>query len=328
MFLGLADHDFRFGGHGHGILLTSDGGNNWIPASRGLDDSTIYSFATFDTSIFVSTALGGIYRFDNQRKRWIPADVGLPDNFRTGWSSPLLKVGGRLIADIEIGLSGLYVWSETNSNWSLLANSVVASRLAASGNNVASMGRGINLSTNFGDTWIRINDTVRDAGDLGSYGAVGSIAMSGRNLFVSINGSQVLPGVYLTTDQGVNWSVIDSGSPDRINAIVVSGPNLVAGSTFGLWLRKLSEFGLSAVDMKQPLPNEVLLAPNPTNGRISLKGATGDIRVTNVLGEIVIEQRNQRAGDVTLDLSNQPSGTYFVRITSAGSVMMRKVVKE
>ena len=75
---------------------------------------------------------------------------------------------------------------------------------------------------------------------------------------------------------------------------------------------------------------DVEIAPNPTSGSVTLFNASPGAHVTieNILGETVMEMRNTQTSDATLDLSKLPAGTYFARIATGNSVVIKKIVRE
>jgi hypothetical protein len=73
------------------------------------------------------------------------------------------------------------------------------------------------------------------------------------------------------------------------------------------------------------------ISPNPTTGIISIQGAPSNdlnISVMNLLGETVMEQKNLHSPNFTLDLSKLVPGVYYIRFSSANSVMTKKVVRQ
>jgi hypothetical protein len=75
----------------------------------------------------------------------------------------------------------------------------------------------------------------------------------------------------------------------------------------------------------------ITVSPNPTGGMLSVQGLPLDnitVSVFNTLGETVMEQKNPPASDFTLDLSKLDPGSYYIRISSANSVVTKKVVRE
>jgi hypothetical protein len=69
--------------------------------------------------------------------------------------------------------------------------------------------------------------------------------------------------------------------------------------------------------------------PNPASEVVTIiSGGTSiqGVSVLNVLGENVLNMPNLRESDITLDVSELPSGTYFVHIETANGSVLRKVV--
>src|SRR5690606_10497074 len=75
----------------------------------------------------------------------------------------------------------------------------------------------------------------------------------------------------------------------------------------------------------------VILFPNPTiNGKMTLQNLEGKntIRIYNLLGTLVEEQISDKS-DLELDLSDQPSGTYILKISqSEGQQKTLKIVNQ
>jgi hypothetical protein len=70
-------------------------------------------------------------------------------------------------------------------------------------------------------------------------------------------------------------------------------------------------------------------SPNPTEGIITIHDANIEhITVENLLGRSVLEAAAPRSPEFTLDLTKLPAGLYFARFEMAGTVVMRKIVKE
>ena len=76
--------------------------------------------------------------------------------------------------------------------------------------------------------------------------------------------------------------------------------------------------------------SDITLSPNPTTDYISIRGGSGTVTVTNVIGESVMHDVSsvKGGGDVELDLSRLPAGTYFARIETLGGMVVRKILKE
>ena len=87
--------------------------------------------------------------------------------------------------------------------------------------------------------WIQTN---------GSYGGyVTCFAVNGSNLFAGTIGNNFNmrgSGVFLSTNNGTNWTAVNTGLPTRTTvwSLAVNGSNLFAGTDDGgVWRRPLSE---------------------------------------------------------------------------------------
>ncbi len=75
----------------------------------------------------------------------------------------------------------------------------------------------------------------------------------------------------------------------------------------------------------------ITLSPNPTRGMLQVQGlppGNTTVSVFNLLGQLVVLQKDLRTRECTLDLSKLLPGAYYVRISSANSVVTKKVVRE
>lgn len=75
----------------------------------------------------------------------------------------------------------------------------------------------------------------------------------------------------------------------------------------------------------------ITLSPNPTKGIISVTGIPlnlVNLSIINILGETVMKLNNLRSSDFTLDLSKFARGIYYLRFSSANSVVTKMVVRE
>lgn len=77
---------------------------------------------------------------------------------------------------------------------------------------------------------------------------------------------------------------------------------------------------------------QISIYPNPSNGSFNIFTSeqikNGSIEVYNTIGELILSQKTINQQN-TIDIKNQASGLYFVKVISDGEVIgMKKVVKE
>lgn len=111
-------------------------------------------------------------------------------------------------------------WQQTSlNNINVGAFAINGSDIYAGSNN-----SGVFLSSDNGNTWIAKND------GLPAFPAVNAFCISGNNIF--IGGTF---GVYLSTNNGSSWTAMNngltsSGNPQYIDALIMNGNNLLAGT--------------------------------------------------------------------------------------------------
>jgi hypothetical protein len=73
------------------------------------------------------------------------------------------------------------------------------------------------------------------------------------------------------------------------------------------------------------------LYPNPSSGEFTLSSSqhiVSSVALYNVLGEKVMDKNAIRSNEVKLDVSQLPSGIYFVKIFTEKGVLTKKLMKE
>jgi len=79
------------------------------------------------------------------------------------------------------------------------------------------------------------------------------------------------------------------------------------------------------------VPSEpITISPNPTNGIVMLQNIPlgANVSVMNVLGQTVQTENAKGNSNLSFDLSNFTTGTYYIRIASGNSVTTKSIVKE
>lgn len=78
--------------------------------------------------------------------------------------------------------------------------------------------------------------------------------------------------------------------------------------------------------------NALLVAPNPSEGEFKVfldntKG-TSSIRITNITGQLILEQNNVSGENCIINLRNQSSGIYFMEVENNGKRSRSKLIKQ
>jgi hypothetical protein len=99
-----------------------------------------------------------------------------------------------------------------------------------------------------------------------------------------------------------------------------------ASPSYDTFIHKMSQSEVGVSENPNPNPNTIY--PNPSNGLYTIDlSVKSEITICNVLGEIILTQ-TMEAGKQALNLQQQASGIYFVRLVSEGKQEGFKLVKE
>jgi len=115
-------------------------------------------------------------------------------------------------------------------------------------------------------------------------------------------------------------NMIDTRESDGMVAVATCGHGVFSGNF------------APASSVSAPLPShQIQFSPNPTTALVTVHGSLSSashVIVSNILGELMIEQQAPPGTEFTLDLSSFQTGTYYVRITSPESTTTGVIVKE
>jgi hypothetical protein len=93
----------------------------------------------------------------------------------------------------------------------------------------------------------------------------------------------------------------------------------------------VSQEGL--VGIPDRIAGNILLFPNPNSGKFSITSADHrllnmDIEVVTLDGKVVNTTKCSGKDKYTFDISDQPTGSYLVRIITAEGTSVRKIIVE
>ncbi len=110
-------------------------------------------------------------------------------------------------------------------------------------------------------------------------------------------------------------------------AIYGRGATFSVTSVFTLCTKYCGRFSVGVSEAS--LLENVNLYPNPSNGQSTISGLNGtnSIRVYNTLGQIILSETTNRE-KYLLDLSRQPAGSYFVKVSSQSGSKSFHVIRQ
>lgn len=230
------------------LLMTDDGGQNWVPMSAGLDGDAVRQIFSSPTGWWAALASGGVARFDAQRNNW--ARIGIVTE-SSALNSASDSASGRgeirafrpAVNDMYFGDTawfaatdqGLFVSHDSGRSWmelpfgpgELRVGSVRASRdgqqirLVSSG--------GMIFSDDSGRTWVW-HDLPLESG-----GAV-RLEWTSDNILLAA----ARTGLFISRNGGLSWTKAQAGLPSGLADSVLTGPEfwLVSVRAAGLYISR------------------------------------------------------------------------------------------
>jgi photosystem II stability/assembly factor-like uncharacterized protein len=269
----LTDSPDKAGYNGR-ISRSTDGGITWTPVLTGKSYNNLLSLTSINSTIFVSTSLGDVYRTDNFGDTWTNVGKDLPDKniFQLKAQGENLLAGSeetRFFISSDLGLT----W--TNANKGFPDDNV--SSIYVNGTNifVGTEVSGVYLSTDSGGSWNDFSDTLWNR-----HVATSCLVSNSRYLFCSTGGYY---GIYRKDITKLISPVADE-SKDGFEIYPNPAEDYITIS---------------------------LGTINPTVKRgVDIPSA---IYIYNTIGELVLSVGTGRDLSAKINISDLPIGLYFVR---------------
>jgi hypothetical protein len=128
-----------------------------------------------------------------------------------------------------------------------------------------------------------------------------------------------------------------SGDMASITVLLTPGPNktkfntvsIIATDNGGATSTKKVVVVSHVTGINTVEANKLSISPNPTNGILNIKmPKAGQIKVLNMLGDVVLSNNYNANSFVSVDMSSQPNGVYFVQYNNGKDFSTTKFVKE
>jgi photosystem II stability/assembly factor-like uncharacterized protein len=329
-----------FAGTDYGVYVTKDNGTNWTAVNTGLTTSWVNCLAVNGTNLFAATNGGGVFLSTNNGTSWTAVNTGLTNTMVLS----LAVIGTNLFAGLN---GGVFLSTNNGDSWTAvntgLTNTNVTS-IAVNGKNIyaGTYPAEIFLSTNNGNSWTSIskglpNSAIRSFAFIGTnifigtnlgvlrttdsganwttvntglkYTSIGSLIVSGTSLFAATQDFNYSGGVFLSKDNGTNWSFISPSFEHEIFSLFILGENLYAGTDWYVLRLPLTEVITGVKNVNSGKPEAFSLGqnyPNPFNPSTTIQysipaGSTGNhtLSVFDTRGALVrtlVESRSTRPG--------------------------------
>ncbi len=218
-----------------GVFLSTDSGGNWVPVNAGLPGVPVNRFC-FDGNAPVAGTDGcGVYSLNGT---WSSINSGLSalsvSSFASGTN------------DVFAGTYGAGIFRSTDDGTSWVSadsglTSLYINSLISKGNNLfaATSGGGIFKSTDDGTSWSAANSGIH-TGYINSLAATNGAILAGTTeppdtQVVVYSGSRWLDSgyVYVSTNDGNDWTTLDSGFA-LVHAIMAVDSDIYVAGVWGL----------------------------------------------------------------------------------------------
>ena len=97
-------------------------------------------------------------------------------------------------------------------------------------------------------------------------------------------------------------------------------------------IRKVTNVAAAGIEHFSNSNEQVTVYPNPAtnNLQVSLAGNTENIelKIVNMLGEVVIQPATFNTQNCTLDVSQLATGVYIIELTNSSGKFVKKLIKE
>ena len=174
-----------------------------------------------------------------------------------------------------------------------------------------------------GSTWLNYKKNLPDFTALSVVWDDTSV----NGLYVGMN-----YGLFYIDDTFTDWQVYNTNLPNvRVNELEINNVNdRIYAGTYGrgLWSSPVYDNPLSVAD--NSFDNLVRLYPNPANDEVSISWPTtseADVQVFDINGRLLINQKDVTINsNYTLNIAKLNSGVHFVRISSEGKMIVKKLI--
>lgn len=202
---------------GAGVFRSGDNGQTWTQVNNGLTNTAVRALAVSGTTLFAGTQGSGVFRSSDNGQSWIASSTGLTSlvvrSFFVNGTTILAGTDGNVFRSTDNGQT----WAATSP----LAPILNVEALLVSGTSIfaGTEGNGAFRSTNEGLNWTPVLAETN----------IRTLTLTGTNIFAGTGG-----GVYLSTDNGLNWRSVSTGLTNaNVRAFAVSGTSLFAGTDGG-----------------------------------------------------------------------------------------------
>lgn len=255
-----------FVGYDSGIYRTSNDGLSWSETNNGMNNFCAVSLVTKENELFANVLNKGVYRSSNNGQSWLPASNGL--------NKEVLSFAvdeDNLFAGTING--GFYSFNFLDSIWIATSKGFTDANInviTVSDTNifVGTDIAGIFRSSDNGISWVQINSGLL-------YPNVSAIVKNGSTIFALVEHK-----LYISNNNGDDWSIVNTGQVERIRNLYSSNGYLFAEKYLDLGLYRSSDNGLSWSAITNGLTGYNFRAFAASGANLFIASAPDDVHIS------------------------------------------------
>lgn len=324
-----------FGTYERGLIWSTNEGQTWQQSFvNGVNGNGVFNVVSSGNIVItrsntVNPPSYTVFHYSSDNgATWLPLNIGtlgfVPNNSYNTDSLFFITSQKGLVISANHGL-----------NWSMPSNSGLPTfpdgrkslyaMYINNGNVYAGCIHGFAYSTNMGNNWVSTDMGFSDFCAFTDFKTINGVVFG--SVYNSLGANA---GVYKTTNNGVNWTLMNNGLPSNpsVSSLLISDGFIFAGSKYeGIFKMPLTSV-ITPVNGKSETVKSYSLSqnyPNPFNPvtKISFdipKLSFVNVSVFDVNGRLleVLSEKSYKAGrySVSWNADKYPSGTYFCMLKS------------
>jgi photosystem II stability/assembly factor-like uncharacterized protein len=301
-----------------GPALSVNNGDSWVQIRNGMT-STAKKVVVSGANIFAVTFTKGVFLSTNNGSSWLAINNDLPFNSsRDKIVNDLAVIGSNIFVATE---NGVFKSTNNGNTWTqvMTSNTEVGILVVSGTRLIAAGGKTLAYSTNNGSSWTEIAFNIPLRANISSITARGSTIVVGTYDWTSLSTNL---GIYLSNDNGDNWSDINNGVVPSSNAVALNGNYLYVGGTKGVWRRVLENI----VDVKESKMEDLtcVVSPNPASNLLNIvisEDLIGkEYSVRNPLGVAYLKGILSDKS-THLSIKDLPNGMYILQLEGSSKTV-------